>query len=110
MDDLIKEYLKDRKLFLKEVKNFKNDEEFLYKLVEKGIGFGKIRKHHFRPPHGFHVGVTRKGDENERKRKVDRYMKQKQLTKQGIINKLIAYYKYSLFKDIMVYSHDRCIE
>src|SRR5699024_6131767 len=110
MDSLIKEYLKDPNLFLKEVKNFKHDEEFLYKLVEKGIGFGKIRKHHFRPPHGFHVGVARKGDENERKRKVDRYMKQKQLTKQGIINQLNAYYEDPLFKEIMVLSPDSSID
>src|SRR5699024_9208899 len=46
MNPLIIEYLENPNLFLKEVKNFKYDEEFLYQLVEKGIGFGKIHKHH----------------------------------------------------------------
>src|SRR5699024_8714348 len=70
MEPLIQTYLENRKQLYKEVKNLQYDEEFLYKLIEKGIGFGKVQKHHYRPPHGFHIGVGRKGNNKERKRKV----------------------------------------
>lgn len=110
MAPLIKAYLKNPNLLYKEAKNLKTDEEFLYKLVEKGIGFGKIRAHHYRPPHGFHVGVERKGNVQERKRKVNRYLAQKQLYNQGIIEQLTAYYNDPLFKEIMLLSPDKSID
>src|SRR5699024_1676533 len=79
MEPLIQSYLKNPKQLYKEVKNLQYDEEFLYKLNKHGIGFGKIRKHHYRPPHGFHIGIGRKGNDKERKRKIHRYLKQWQL-------------------------------
>lgn len=110
MDRLIKEYLNNPNVLYNEVKNIKNNEEFLYKIIEKGIGFGNIREHHYRPPHGFHVGVGRKGDDDhERKRKLDRYMGQKQLYNQGVIDQLNAYYEDPLFKELMLLSPDRSI-
>lgn len=110
MEPLIQSYLENPKQLYKEVKNLQYDEEFLYKLIKHGIGFGKIRKHHYRPPHGFHIGIGRKGNEKERKRKIHRYLKQWQLYKQGIIEQLIAYFEDPLFKKIMLLSPDREID
>src|SRR5699024_7563425 len=98
---LINQYLENPNLLEKECKYLKNDEEFLYQLIEEGVGFGKMREFHFRPPHGFHVGIGRKGNDMERKRKIDRYIQQKQLSKQGILRQLNVYYDDPLFQKIM---------
>ncbi|WP_318502583.1 hypothetical protein [Bacillus sp. T3] len=42
-----------------EMKLNRSDEKFLYKIVEKGIGFGKMKENHYRPHHGFHLGIMR---------------------------------------------------
>lgn len=110
MEPLIQTYLKKPNLLYKQCKYLNNDEEFLYRFIKKGIGFGKVRKHHYRPPHGFHIGIGRKGDDQERKRKIDRYIKQRQLYKQGIVAQLKAYFADPLFKKIMLLSPDKDIE
>src|SRR5699024_9157210 len=85
MEPLIQSYLENPKQLYKEVKNLQYDEEFLYKLIKHGIGFGKIRNNHYRPPHGFHIGITRISNDKEIKSKIHRYLKQLQLNNLGII-------------------------
>src|SRR5699024_11477117 len=63
MEPLIQSYLENPKQLYKEVKNLQYDEEIIYKLIKHDIGFGKIRKHHYRPPHSFHIRIGRKGND-----------------------------------------------
>ena len=41
------------------MKKYRSDEILLYKMIEEGIGFGKINQCHYRPHHGFHLGILR---------------------------------------------------
>ncbi|QQK80839.1 hypothetical protein HUG20_13675 [Salicibibacter cibi] len=41
------------------MKRYQTDEKFLYHIIEKGIGFGKINQFSYRPHHGFHLGILR---------------------------------------------------
>ncbi|MFD1335295.1 hypothetical protein ACFQ4N_06920 [Oceanobacillus iheyensis] len=110
MNPIIEYYLENPSILYDEVKALRYDEEFLYKIIEKGIGLGKIEEHFFRPPHGFHIGVGRQGDNNERLRKMDRYLNQKKLIRQGVIDQLDAFYNDPVFKKIMLLSPDKDIK
>lgn len=61
MDSLINSYLKDEEKLIQTVSKYKWDEEFLYHIVEEGIGFGDLSKHPYRPHHGFHIANIRNG-------------------------------------------------
>lgn len=61
MDPAIQRYLDDPDKIMEVFQNIKRDEEFLYQMIEKNIGFRDIKKYHYRPHHGFHLGILRKG-------------------------------------------------
>ncbi|GIN15391.1 hypothetical protein J32TS2_07470 [Shouchella clausii] len=64
MDSLIAYYLERPEKIEEAFRTGIRDEEFLYNLVEKRIGFGDIDKHHYRPHHGFHLGILRNGPDH----------------------------------------------
>ncbi|MCT1575731.1 hypothetical protein M3E13_05505 [Oceanobacillus kimchii] len=110
MNPIIQYYLNNPNKLYNEVKELRYDEEFLYKIIEKGIGFGKIEEHFFRPPHGFHIGVARQGDDQEKLRKIDRYLNQKKLISQGVIEQLDIFFNDPIFKKIMLLTPDNSIK
>ncbi len=67
MDTIISEYLLNKsKIRVAAKKHEKDDEEFLYKIIKQGIGFGGIEEkiiqggeYFYRPHHGSHLGVLR---------------------------------------------------
>ncbi|SDI86403.1 hypothetical protein [Natribacillus halophilus] len=57
----IKHYLHHHGDLAAAFQTIKRDEEFLYRLMEETIGFGRMDVHHYRPHHGFHLGILRSG-------------------------------------------------
>ncbi|HHY21662.1 MAG TPA: hypothetical protein GX525_07235 [Bacilli bacterium] len=78
-----------------------DDEKFLYKMIEKTIGFGKINDSVYRPHHGFHLGILRinafesyiKGGYNNPFHRLPPYTLFKK--------QLLTYYEDPLFKRII---------
>lgn len=102
MDLVIQDYLDNPDKITEVFKKVKRDEEFLYQLVKKNIGFGGIKKNHFRPHHGFHLGILRKGSakfkdyvEEGPKNPFHHLPEYSTLRKQ-----LLEYYNEPLFQDI----------
>lgn len=76
------------------------DEKFLYHIIKKGIGFGKINQFPYRPHHGFHLGIVRING-------YDKYMKEGQsnpfhrLPPHSVLKKqLLAFFRDPLFQEI----------
>ncbi|MDQ0243018.1 hypothetical protein J2S09_000554 [Bacillus fengqiuensis] len=59
MNPIIEYYQHHLDEVYKEMNLYRTDEKFLYKIIEKGIGFSKINQFLYRPHHGFHLGILR---------------------------------------------------
>lgn len=84
------------------IEKLKGNEQFLYDMI-KHIGFGKLRTYHYRPHHGFHLGVIRNGPSrfkdyvlNGTTHKFHQLPEYQTLKKQ-----LSAYYNDPLFKNMI---------
>lgn len=102
MDKIINNYLEDKEMLVNQLSKIKWDEEFLYKIVEEGIGFGQLAKYDYRPHHGFHIGCIRHG------KIIDGYLENGQSnvvhllpSYEEIKEKLSVYFKDPLFLDML---------
>ena len=59
MDPIIRLFLRNPEKLYRMLNRYQSNEEFLYRIVECGIGFGKITEVPYRPLHGFHLGWLR---------------------------------------------------
>ncbi|MBY7142194.1 hypothetical protein KFZ56_03620 [Virgibacillus sp. NKC19-3] len=102
MNSAIQHYVDDPEKITQAFQTLKRDEEFLYQMIEKNIGFRDMKKYHYRPHHGFHLGILRKGSAKFRdyvregpKNPFHRLPEYPVLRKQ-----LLQYYNDPLFQDI----------
>ncbi|AST95149.1 hypothetical protein [Shouchella clausii] len=102
MEPVINEYIDAPEKIEAAFRTGIRNEEFLYNLIEQTIGFGKMNDHHYRPHHGFHLGILRSGVDSF-KSYVDNGHKNKfhQLPKYAVLKKaLLRYYNDPLFKEL----------
>src|SRR5690606_1698579 len=88
-----------KKLY-QQLSEMRSNEELLYSIIERGIGFGKINEHPYRPLHGFHLGWLRDSNDGTNyfapdkpnKQRVEYYTLKRELNKyfhDALFNKML---------------------
>ena len=79
-----------------------SNEDFLYMLIEKGIGFENIEKYPYRPHHGFHFGCLRNGKINTGYLEFGKYIPYHLLPDPNSFKKCLrVYFLDSVFREIL---------
>ncbi|QDI92863.1 hypothetical protein EPH95_18205 [Salicibibacter halophilus] len=63
MGETLAYYRNNPERITEDFQSLKRDEEMLYQLIEQQIGFDGLDAYHYRPHHGFHLGILRSGPE-----------------------------------------------
>ncbi|MCP3032938.1 hypothetical protein LF817_16555 [Halobacillus sp. A1] len=102
MDEILDDYLMNKDKLVNQLLEYRWDEEFLFDIVNDGIGTKGLSGNDYRPHHGFHIGTIRHGKiekgylENGQNNVVHLLPNYPELK-----SKLAVYYRDPLFLDIL---------